>query len=218
MPKKSRPEIHSAKAHRCVDKVRAKGHSESSAWAICTASMGKDAVYAKGHGGRATPKRRTRESLMERLSFNDIYAEELAKLREANDCHLPAGRPDGGQFCSKGSRGSSYFRSDGSAKYDDPYEGAQQAKTPRPRPSRGQKRGPGWEFKVTATGDTIGTLSVNGKEYDVRTLPTYMTPYYYVPGFGSQNHFRTVAALAKYVKKRQAKPTPKWYTSSSEVD
>ena len=54
-------EMHSAKAHRCVDKVRAKCHPESNSWAICTASMGKDKVYAKGHGGSATPKRKVRE-------------------------------------------------------------------------------------------------------------------------------------------------------------
>ena len=57
-PLREGPEIHSAKAHRCVDKVRAKGHPESNSWAICTASIGKGGVYAKGHGGRASPKRR----------------------------------------------------------------------------------------------------------------------------------------------------------------
>lgn len=55
-------EIHSAKAHRCVDKVRAKGHGESSAWAICTSSIGKAGVYAKGHGGKASPKRKVHEA------------------------------------------------------------------------------------------------------------------------------------------------------------
>ena len=54
------PEIHSAKAHRCVDQVRAKGHPESNAWAICTTSIGKRGVYAKGHGGNAGPKRKRR--------------------------------------------------------------------------------------------------------------------------------------------------------------
>lgn len=58
--KKKGGEIHSAKAHRCVDKVRAKGHDESSAWAICTTSIGKEGVYAKGHGGSASPKRKKR--------------------------------------------------------------------------------------------------------------------------------------------------------------
>lgn len=52
------PEIHSAKAHRCVDKVGAKGHDESSAWAICTSAIGKGGVYTKGHGGAAAPKRK----------------------------------------------------------------------------------------------------------------------------------------------------------------
>lgn len=56
MAKRKGPEIHSAKAHRCVDKVKAKGHPESNAWAICTASIGKRGVYAKGHGGNANPK------------------------------------------------------------------------------------------------------------------------------------------------------------------
>lgn len=56
------PEIHSAKAHRCVDHVKGKGHDESSAWAICTASIGKGGVYAKGHGGRASAKRKTQET------------------------------------------------------------------------------------------------------------------------------------------------------------
>ena len=56
------PERHSAKAHRCVDKVRAKGHGESNAWAICTASIGKRGVYAKGHGGNANPKRKMHEA------------------------------------------------------------------------------------------------------------------------------------------------------------
>jgi len=49
-------EIHSAKAHRCVDQVRGKGHPESNSWAICTASIGKRGVYSKGHGGNANPK------------------------------------------------------------------------------------------------------------------------------------------------------------------
>ena len=57
------PEIHSAKAHRCVDKVKAKGHDESSAWAICTASIGKRGVYAKGHGGNANPKSAINEAI-----------------------------------------------------------------------------------------------------------------------------------------------------------
>ena len=56
--RKSHGEIHSAKAHDCVGDVKKKGHDEASAWAICTASMGKDKVYAKGHGGSATPKRK----------------------------------------------------------------------------------------------------------------------------------------------------------------
>lgn len=55
------PERHSAKAHRCVDQVRAKGHGESSAWAICTTSIGKRGVYAKGHGGNANPKGKVKE-------------------------------------------------------------------------------------------------------------------------------------------------------------
>lgn len=54
-------EIHSAKAHRCVDHVQGKGHDESSAWAICTASIGKRGVYSKGHGGSASPKRKVHE-------------------------------------------------------------------------------------------------------------------------------------------------------------
>ncbi len=53
---KNGEEIHSAKAHRCVDKVKAKGHPEGNAWAICTSSIGKRGVYAKGHGGNANPK------------------------------------------------------------------------------------------------------------------------------------------------------------------
>lgn len=56
------PERHSAKAHRCVDKVQAKGHDESSAWAICTTSIGKRGVYAKGHGGNANPKGKVAEA------------------------------------------------------------------------------------------------------------------------------------------------------------
>lgn len=52
------PEIHSDKAHRCVDKVGRKGHSTSSSWAICTSSIGKEGVYARGHGGSASPKRK----------------------------------------------------------------------------------------------------------------------------------------------------------------
>lgn len=54
------PEIHSAKAHRCVDKVTAKGGAQEP-WAVCTASIGKAGVYSKGHGGSASPKR-TRET------------------------------------------------------------------------------------------------------------------------------------------------------------
>lgn len=95
--KKPRPEIHSAKAHRCVDKVQAKGHEESSAWAICTASIGKEGVYAKGHGGSARAKRKVRET-------TELDAEVEAIL-EANDCHAPAGSPQGGQFCSGGKGG-----------------------------------------------------------------------------------------------------------------
>lgn len=57
------PEIHSAKAHRCVDKVKAKGHDESSAWAICTSSIGKAGVYTRGHGGSASPKRKVHEAI-----------------------------------------------------------------------------------------------------------------------------------------------------------
>lgn len=96
--KKQRPEIHSAKAHRCVDKVGAKGHDESSAWAICTASIGADGVYAKGHGGSASPKRRTRETgPVEPLDH---------PLFEYNTCHNPAGSSSGGQFCSTDGGGS----------------------------------------------------------------------------------------------------------------
>jgi hypothetical protein len=54
------PEIHSAKAHRCVDKVTAKGGAVEP-WAVCTSSIGKAGVYTKGHGGSASPKR-TREA------------------------------------------------------------------------------------------------------------------------------------------------------------
>ena len=99
------PEIHSAKAHRCVDKVQAKGHSESSAWAICTTSIGKEGVYAQGHGGSARAKRKVHEAEL------DAVVEELVEgcknkkkraMYESNDCHTPAGSPQGGQFCSKG--------------------------------------------------------------------------------------------------------------------
>ncbi len=58
LKEKTGGEKHSAKAHRCVDKVRAKGHPESNSWAICTASIGKRGVYAKGHGGNANPKKK----------------------------------------------------------------------------------------------------------------------------------------------------------------
>lgn len=57
---REKAEIHSAKAHRCVDKVRAKGHPESNSWAICTASIGKRGVYSKGHGGNANPKKKVK--------------------------------------------------------------------------------------------------------------------------------------------------------------
>lgn len=87
MREKKGGEIHSAKAHRCVDKVQAKGHDESSAWAICNTSVGKSGMYAKGHGGNASPKR---------------------KVKESNDCHNPGG-PGGGQFCSgSGSEGKGH--------------------------------------------------------------------------------------------------------------
>ncbi|CAN5755982.1 hypothetical protein BH24ACT15_BH24ACT15_36380 [soil metagenome] len=85
LEKRKGPEIHSAKSHRCVDKVGAKGHDESSSWAICTASMGADAVYAKGHGGSARPKRRMREAVdplsVDWLSVEDIFREEQARHR-----------------------------------------------------------------------------------------------------------------------------------------
>lgn len=58
--KEKHGEIHSAKAHRCVDKVRGKGHAEGNAWAICTASIGKRGVYSKGHGGNANPKKKVK--------------------------------------------------------------------------------------------------------------------------------------------------------------
>ena len=43
---------HTDKMHRCVDEVTAKGHTESSAWAICSASLqgaGED-IYASDTG------------------------------------------------------------------------------------------------------------------------------------------------------------------------
>lgn len=74
------PEIHSAKAHRCVDKVKAKGHAESNAWAICTSSIGKRGVYAKGHGGNANPKSKVSEARESARA-----AGELRYLREHLD-------------------------------------------------------------------------------------------------------------------------------------
>lgn len=70
-------EIHSAKAHRCVDKVAAKGGVDEP-WAVCTASIGKSGVYAKGHGGSASPKRKTRET-REVAAEMDAYVEGLVE-------------------------------------------------------------------------------------------------------------------------------------------
>lgn len=50
-------EIHSAKWHRCVDKVAQRGGGYNE-YAVCTASIGKAGSFAKGHGGSAAPKRK----------------------------------------------------------------------------------------------------------------------------------------------------------------
>jgi len=71
-------EIHSAKAHRCVDEVGAKGGVDEP-WAVCTASIGKAGVYAKGHGGSASPKRKVRET--DRAM--DAYVEALVEAIRA---------------------------------------------------------------------------------------------------------------------------------------
>jgi hypothetical protein len=95
------PEIHSAKAHRCVDKVKAKGHDESSAWAICTSSIGAAGVYAKGHGGSASPKRKVHEAKrpmkmgkMDMSSMDDEEAEDQPDTEDAAD-------ESGGCDCAK---------------------------------------------------------------------------------------------------------------------
>jgi hypothetical protein len=83
--KKRRPpvveaEIHSAKAHRCVDQVTAKGGVDEP-WAICTASIGKAGVYAKGHGGRAAPKRAVREADAQMDAYVDALVRQVRRAR-----------------------------------------------------------------------------------------------------------------------------------------
>jgi hypothetical protein len=49
---------HSKKMHDCVDEVMAKGHEESSAWAICTASLqgaGEDIYASDNAPEKGTP-------------------------------------------------------------------------------------------------------------------------------------------------------------------
>lgn len=39
--------------------------------------------------------------------------------------------------------------------------------------------------------------------YAVLTLDTYDTPYYYAARFGRQNHYRTIAALQRYIQRKE---------------
>ena len=84
---REKTEIHSAKAHRCVDKVRAKGHSESSAWAICTTSVGKRGIYAKGHGGNANPKKKIHEAKRRRVTEAREAAVLMGVIRQCGDAY-----------------------------------------------------------------------------------------------------------------------------------
>lgn len=47
--------------------------------------------------------------------------------------------------------------------------------------------------------EPITTITVLGETFNVYTLQTYTTPYYFVPKFGRQNHYRTLAQLSRFV-------------------
>lgn len=47
----SRKSIHTAKWHRCVDKVGAK--SSANPYAVCTAALGKSGTFKNGGGGKS---------------------------------------------------------------------------------------------------------------------------------------------------------------------
>lgn len=52
--------------------------------------------------------------------------------------------------------------------------------------------------------EPLFTVTVNGKVFNVYTLPSYTTPYYYVKEYGSINHFMTILRLTNYIKRRMA--------------
>lgn len=230
MKEKGGGEIHSAKAHRCVDKVKAKGHGESSAWAICTTSIGKAGTYAKGHGGSASPKR---------------------KVKESNDCHNPGG-PGGGRFCAGSGGGAKKGRttandmlnqqvnyggvmmSKGAVMADLRKQGASQAMIDRymqgldasarqraAYPGRtigalspvAQKLSDKWDARMkkmdadeAKPGFEVKTL--DGKSHEVKTLNGYDTPYYYSQAHGGPaKHFSTLKQLKGHIERTERKRT-----------
>lgn len=55
--------------------------------------------------------------------------------------------------------------------------------------------------------EPLFTITVNGKTFNVYTLPSYNTPYYYVVEYGALNHFQTVLRLKNYIKRRMTGKT-----------
>jgi hypothetical protein len=47
----------------------------------------------------------------------------------------------------------------------------------------------------------IGVLEVEGRHFNVYTLPSYMTAYYYVKELGSVNHYQTLRRLQNAIKR-----------------
>lgn len=52
--------------------------------------------------------------------------------------------------------------------------------------------------------ESLFTITVEGKVFNVYTLNNYTTPYYYVKEYGSINHFMTIRRLENYIKRRMA--------------
>lgn len=50
----------------------------------------------------------------------------------------------------------------------------------------------------------ITTVEVEGRTFDVFTLNTYVTPYFYVEELGSTKHFRTLQALKNAIRRHMA--------------
>lgn len=49
--------------------------------------------------------------------------------------------------------------------------------------------------------EPITSLEVEGRTFQVFTLPSYTTPYYFVKELGSINHFMTLRRLANAIRR-----------------